>query len=232
MKRAREPALTMKRVSTWVTSRARRVRAALDRTFGAVARATVLGVIVAMGAAGALTGCSDKPAFTNVDITGATQFGSDFALPDTTGKVRTLADFKGKVVVLFFGYLHCPDVCPTTMAELTQAMQQLGPDAKRVQVLFVTLDPQRDTAPLLAQYVSAFDTAFIGLRPADDAQLAKVAKDFRIYYAKAAGKDGADYTLDHTAASYVFDADGKLRLFARDGQGATPWVHDFKLLLG
>ena len=133
--------------------------------------------------------------------------------------------------MLFFGYTHCPDVCPTTLAELSQALQQLGDDGKRVQVLMVTVDPARDTPELLAQYVSAFNPSFIGLRPADDAQLAKVAKDFRVYYAKAPGKTPGDYTMDHTAASYVFDPQGKLRLFARDGQGVQPWVHDLKLLL-
>lgn len=182
--------------------------------------------------AGGLAGCDQQPAFQNLDITGNTQFGKDFSLPDSSGKLRTLADFKGRAVVLFFGYTHCPDVCPTTLAELAQAMQQLGPEAKRVQVLLVTLDPERDTAPLLAQYVSAFDPSFIALRPADDAQLRQVAKDFRIYYAKAAGKTPGSYTMDHTAASYVFDPDGKLRLFVRDGQGPGPWVHDLKLLLG
>nr|WP_254227209.1 SCO family protein [Burkholderia gladioli] len=182
--------------------------------------------------AGGLAGCDQQPAFQNLDITGNTQFGKDFSLPDSSGKLRTLADFKGRAVVLFFGYTHCPDVCPTTLAELAQAMQQLGPEAKRVQVLLVTLDPERDTAPLLAQYVAAFDPSFIALRPADDAQLRQVAKDFRIYYAKAAGKTPGSYTMDHTAASYVFDPDGKLRLFVRDGQGPGPWVHDLKLLLG
>lgn len=182
--------------------------------------------------AGALAGCDQQPAFQNLDITGNTQFGKDFSLPDSAGKLRTLADFKGRAVVLFFGYTHCPDVCPTTLAELAQAMQQLGPEAKRVQVLLVTLDPERDTAPLLAQYVAAFDPSFIALRPADDAQLRQVAKDFRIYYARAAGKTPGSYTMDHTAASYVFDPDGKLRLFVRDGQGPGPWVHDLKLLLG
>lgn len=184
------------------------------------------------GAVVAVAGCGNKaPAFDNLDITGNTQFGTEFALPDTSGKVRTLADFKGKVVVLFFGYTHCPDVCPTTMADLSQAMQQLGSDASRVQVLFVTIDPARDTSNVLSQYVSAFNPSFIGLRP-DDAQLAKVAKDFRIYYAKVPGKSPDNYTMDHTAASYVFDPSGKLRLFARDAQGAQPWLHDLKLLLG
>jgi protein SCO1/2 len=187
----------------------------------------------ALGGAVLAAGCGkQEPSFQNLDITGNTQFGTDFALPDTGGKIRTLADYKGKVVVLFFGYTHCPDVCPTTMAELSQALQQLGPeDAKRVQVLFLTVDPERDTAALLAQYVAAFNPAFAGLRPADQAQLTKVTKDLRVYYAKVPGKTPDSYTMDHTAASYVFDADGKLRLFARDGQGAAPWVHDLKLLL-
>ncbi|WP_181321774.1 SCO family protein [Trinickia symbiotica] len=184
-----------------------------------------------VGGALMLAGCgNDAPAFQNLDITGNTQFGSNFALPDTSGKMRTLADFKGKAVVLFFGYTHCPDVCPTTMAELSQALQQLGTNAARVQVLFVTIDPARDTPNVLSQYVSAFNPTFIGLRP-DGAELAKVAKDFRVYYAKVPGKSPDSYTMDHTAASYVFDPSGKLRLFARDGQGAQSWVHDLKLLL-
>jgi protein SCO1 len=178
-----------------------------------------------------ISGCDSKPAFTNLDITGNTQFGSNFSLPDTSGKTRTLPDYKGKVVVLFFGYTHCPDVCPTTLAELTQALLKLGDDAKRVQVLMVTVDPARDTAPILSQYVAAFNPTFIALRPADETQLVKITKDFRVYYAKAPGKTADDYTMDHTAASYVFDPDGKLRLFARDGQGVDPWVHDLKLLL-
>jgi protein SCO1/2 len=190
--------------------------------------AFALGSLLLLG----LAACGNEaPAFQNLDITGNKQFGSDFALPDTNGKIRRLADFKGKAVVLFFGYTHCPDVCPTTMAELSQAMQQLGPDAARVQVLFVSIDPARDTPNVLSQYVSAFNPSFIALRP-DDAQLAKLAKDFRVYYAKAKGKTADDYTMDHTAASYVFDPSGKLRLFVRDGQGAQPWVHDLKLLLG
>ncbi|WDD95409.1 SCO family protein [Burkholderia sp. FERM BP-3421] len=204
----------------------------LNSLFGRRARQ---GWLAAGAIAGALllAGCSKAPAFQNVDITGNTQFGSDFALPDTAGKVRTLADFKGRAVVMFFGYTHCPDVCPTTMAELSQALQQLGPDAaKRVQVLFVTVDPERDTAELLGQYVPAFNPTFVGLRPADEAQLKKITKDFRVYYAKVPGKTPGSYTMDHTAASYVFDPDGKLRLFVRDGQGPAPWVHDLKLLLG
>jgi protein SCO1/2 len=196
----------------------------------AAARRTVVRLLLALGMA-ILAGCDSKPAFTNLDLTGNTQFGSDFSLPDTSGKMHTLADYKGRAVVLFFGYTHCPDVCPTTLAELSQALQKLGDDGKRVQVLMVTVDPARDTAPLLGQYVAAFNPSFVGLRPADDAQLVKVAKDFRVYYAKVPGKTPGDYTMDHTAASYVFDPQGRLRLFARDGQGADSWVHDLKLLL-
>ena len=195
-----------------------------------VRRLLLSACIVALAAGAGLAGCSSKPAFDNLDITGSHSFGTDFALPDAHGRMRTLADFRGKVVVMFFGYTHCPDVCPTTMAELVQARQQLGADAKRVQVLFVTVDPARDTAPLLAQYVAAFDPSFIALRPADDAQLTKVTHDYRIYFAKVPAA-GGDYTVDHTAASYVFDTDGKLRLYARDGQGAASWVHDLRLLL-
>ena len=194
-----------------------------------LARACLAASLV--GGALLLAGCGKSaPSFQNLDLTGNTQFGTDFSMPDTSGKLRSLADYKGEAVVLFFGYTHCPDVCPTTMAELTQALQQLGPDAKRVQVLFVTVDPERDTPQVLAQYVKAFDPSFVGLRPTD-AQLAKVAKDFRVYYAKVPGTAPGNYTMNHTAASYVFDPSGKLRLFVRDGQGAQPWVHDLKLLL-
>lgn len=206
------------------------------RTLARFVRATV----VALAAAGALggtlvlEGCGQQPpSFTNLDITGNTQFGKDFSLPDSGGTMRSLADYKGKVVVLLFGYTHCPDVCPTTLAELSQALQQLGPDAaKRVQVLFVTVDPERDSAELLGQYVSAFNPTFVGLHPANDDQLKQIARDFRVYYAKVPGSSPDNYTMDHTAASYVFDPSGKLRLFARDGQGVTPWVHDLKILLG
>jgi protein SCO1/2 len=187
----------------------------------------------AIGATVLAAGCGkQEPSFQNLDITGNTQFGHDFSLPDSSGHVRTLADYKGKVVVMVFGYTHCPDVCPTTLAELSQSLQQIGPDdAKRVQVLFVTVDPERDTPALMAQYVAAFNPTFAALRPADDAQLKQVTKDFRVYYAKVPGTTADNYTMDHTAASYVFDTTGKLRLFARDGQGVTPWVHDLKLLL-
>jgi protein SCO1/2 len=179
----------------------------------------------------ALTACSPKPEFKNIDITGSTAFGKDFSLVDPDGKVRTLADFKGKVVVMFFGYTQCPDVCPTTLTEMQQAMTLLGPQSDKVQVLFVTVDPERDTAALLKQYVPAFDPRFLGLRPADDAALEKVAKDFKIYYKKVPGTSPGSYTMDHTAGSYAFDPEGRLRLYIKHAQGPEILAHDLKELL-
>jgi protein SCO1/2 len=167
--------------------------------------------------------------FNATDITG-TDFGKDFKLTDHNGKLRTLADFKGKAVVMFFGYTHCPDVCPTTMSDLAQALNLLGKDADRVQVLFVTVDPARDTQELLARYVPAFNPTFLGMY-GDDAATAKVTKDFRIFYQKHPAKNGQDYDVDHTAGTYVFDPAGQLRLFMSYGQGAESIVHDLKQLL-
>ncbi len=179
----------------------------------------------------ALLGCSPKASFTNVDITGSTAFGKDFILLDPDGKTRTLEDFKGKVVVMFFGYTQCPDVCPTTLTEMEQAMNLLGPQSNQVQVLFVTVDPQRDTAAILKQYVPAFDPRFLGLRPADDADLDKVTKDFKIYYKKVPGSSPGSYTIDHTAGSYAFDRNGQLRLFIKHAQGPQTLAQDLKELL-
>ena len=177
------------------------------------------------------TACSPKPEFKNIDITGSTAFGKDFSLVDPDGKVRTLADFKGKVVVMFFGYTQCPDVCPTTLTEMQQVMTILGPKSDKVQVLFVTVDPQRDTAAILKQYVPAFDSRFLGLRPEDDVALEKVAKDFKIYYKKVAGISSGSYTIDHSAGSYAFDPDGRLRLYIKHAQGPETLAHDLKELL-
>jgi protein SCO1/2 len=180
-----------------------------------------------------LAGCdklfNKPPSFDNTDVTGI-DYGKGFALTDHNGKPRTLADFRGKVVVLFFGYTQCPDVCPTTMAELANVMQQLGPQAAQVQVLFVTLDPERDTPALLAQYVPAFDQRFLGLY-GDAAATAKVAKEFKVFYSKVPGATPGSYTIDHTAGSYVFDREGRLRLFVRNGQNPAALVHDIRLLL-
>ncbi|APB99801.1 SCO family protein [Polynucleobacter asymbioticus] len=178
-----------------------------------------------------LSACSPKPEFKNIDITGSTSFGKDFSLLDPDGNVRTLADFKGKVVVMFFGYTQCPDVCPTTLTEMQQVMTLLGPQSDKVQVLFVTVDPERDTAAILKQYVPSFDPRFLGLRPADDAALEKVTKDFKIYYKKVPGSTPGSYTMDHTAGSYAFDPEGRLRLYIKHAQGPETLAHDLKELL-
>jgi protein SCO1/2 len=179
----------------------------------------------------ALSGCGmPQPAFKNTDITG-TDCCRDFRLTDHNGNTRTLTDFRGRAVVIFFGYTQCPDVCPTTLAELKSALAALGPDAKRVQVLFVTLDPERDTRALLANYVPAFDPGFLGLY-GDLETTARTAKEFRVFYQKHPGPTAGSYTLDHTAGSYVFDTRGRVRLFVRyGGDGGTNLVSDLRALL-
>jgi protein SCO1/2 len=179
----------------------------------------------------ALVACGPKQSFKNVDITGSKAFGTDFSLLDPDGNVRTLADFKGKAVVMFFGYTQCPDICPTTLTEMQQVMTLLGPQADKVQVLFVTVDPERDSASILKQYVPAFDPRFLGLRPADQAALEKVTKDFKIYYKKVPGTSPGSYTMDHTAGSYAFDPEGHLRLYIKHAQGAETLAQDLKELL-
>ncbi|MET0540586.1 MAG: SCO family protein [Variovorax sp.] len=177
-----------------------------------------------------LSGCSEaKPSFNAVDLTGA-DYARDFALPDINGKVRTLADFKGKVVVLFFGYAQCPDVCPTTMTEMAQVKQQLGSDGDKLQVVFVTVDPARDTPVVLKAYMDAFDPSFVALIPSPE-QLADTAKNFKAYYKKVDGKTPTSYSMDHSAASYIYDPQGRLRLYARYGAGAAPMLADVKALI-
>lgn len=170
-----------------------------------------------------------KTEFKNTDVTGL-DYAKDFALTDHNGISRTLADFRGKVVLIFFGYTRCPDVCPTTMAEMATVMKNLGDDANRVQVLFITLDPARDTQALLSKYVPAFDPRFLGLF-GDQAATAKTAKEFKIFFQKVDGKTPDSYTIDHTAGSYVFDAQGRVRLFVRHGEGGTAIAHDLAILL-
>jgi protein SCO1/2 len=180
-----------------------------------------------------LSGCDKLPgkqaSFQNTDVTGL-DYAKGFSLVDHTGKPRTLADYKGKVVVVFFGYTQCPDVCPTTMAEMAGVMQKLGPQADQVQVLFITLDPERDTRELLANYVPAFDKRFVGLVGTPE-QTAKTAKEFKVFYSKVPGKDPGSYTIDHMAGSYVFDKEGRLRLFIRHGGNGDSIVHDLRQLL-
>jgi protein SCO1/2 len=187
-------------------------------------------LLIAVLVALALAACDGgKPSFKNTDISGA-DYAKDFALTDHTGKPRTLADFKGKVVTIFFGYTQCPDVCPTTLTEMKGVLEKLGPDAARVQVLFVTIDPERDTQALLAGYVPAFDASFLGLYGSPEAT-AKIAKDFKVFYQKVPGKTPGSYTMDHSAGSYAYDPQGRLRLFVRHGQPLEGLVGDLKLLL-
>lgn len=178
----------------------------------------------------ALAGCSrEGPKFKASDVTGAS-FGRELALTDHTGKPRTLADYRGKAVVVFFGYTQCPDVCPTTLATLAEAMKKLGPEADRVQVLFVTVDPERDTQELLAHYVPAFDARFAGLR-GDAAATERAAKEFKIIYQKQPGPTPGSYTVDHSAGVFLFDPQGNLRVYASHGQGPDVFAHDLHELL-
>jgi protein SCO1 len=177
-----------------------------------------------------LSGCSEnKPQFKSVDITGA-DYAQNFNLPDQFGKTRTIADFKGKAVVVFFGFTQCPDVCPTSLAELAEAKKLLGKEGDKLQGIFVSLDPERDTPPVLKAYMENFDPSFLALR-GNLEQTAQTAKQFRIYYQKVDGKTPGSYTMDHSAGSYILDPQGRIRLFTRYGSGAAALADDIKLLL-
>jgi protein SCO1/2 len=178
-------------------------------------------------AAALLAGCDAAPKFKSTDITGA-PYGKALELADTQGRARHLEDFRGKAVVLFFGFTRCPDVCPTTLAEIAAALKTLGSDAERVQVLFVTLDPERDTSKALTDYVGAFDPRFIALR-GDEAATQRVAKEFKIYYEKR--KQGESYTIDHSAQAYVLDPQGRLRLLVRHDRIGQDLAPDLRTLL-
>jgi protein SCO1 len=191
-------------------------------------------IAFALMAAALLAGCdlpggASKPSFKAVDITGA-EYARELSLTDADGKKRQLSDFKGKVTLVFFGYTQCPDVCPTTLAELAAVKRDLGKDGERVQGVFVTVDPQRDTAQILKAYMASFGPDFIALRGTDEETQA-AAKNFKVFYAKAPGRTEGSYTMDHTAGTYVFDTEGKVRLFVRYGGGAEALRHDLKLLL-
>ncbi|MEF7614771.1 SCO family protein [Aquincola sp. MAHUQ-54] len=182
----------------------------------------------------ALAGCdklspTPKTAFSGVDITGA-EYAQKLALPDPDGKLRTLDEFKGKVVVVFFGFTQCPDVCPTTMAELAEVKRSLGADGDKVQGVFVSVDPERDTPELLKAYVTNFDPSFVALRGTPEETKA-VAREFKVFYSKVPGKTEGSYTVDHTAGSYLFDPQGKVRLFTRYGSGAQSLASDIKALI-
>ncbi|MFM7025974.1 MAG: SCO family protein [Limnohabitans sp.] len=177
-----------------------------------------------------LTACSpDKAAFKGVDITGA-DYAKDFALTDQNGQTRTVKDFVGKVVVVFFGYTQCPDVCPTTLQELLEVRRMLGADGDKLQPVFITVDPERDTAELLKAYMANFDPSFVALRPTPE-QLQPLLKDFKIYAKKVEGKTATSYTMDHSAQSYMYDPQGRLRLYNRYGTGPQALADDARLLL-
>jgi len=196
----------------------------------AVQRRTLLAWGASLSLGGLLIACSpDRPSFKGVDITGA-DYAKGFALPDHNGQQRSLADFTGKVVVVFFGYTQCPDVCPTSMQELAQVKRLLGADGDKLQGVFITLDPERDAAELLKAYMVNFDPSFLALRPTAE-QLAAIAKDFKIYYKKVDGKTATSYTLDHSAGSYTFDTQGRVRLYNRYGSGAAALASDVAALL-
>lgn len=180
----------------------------------------------------ALAACSaekPKPAFKNIDITGAA-YAKALSLPDVDGKTRTLADFNGKVVIVFFGFAQCPDVCPTTMAEIAEVRQKLGAAGAKVQPVFVTVDPERDTPAVLKDYVRPFGADVIALRGTLE-QTKAAARDFKVFFAKVPGKTPDSYTIDHTAGSFVFDTKGQVRLFVRYSGGAEALTDDLKLLL-
>ena len=196
-------------------------------------RRHVLSTLMACGALAAtplLTACKPKTAsFDGVDITGA-EYAKDFPLPDAHGKVRSISEFKGKVVAVFFGYTQCPDVCPTTLQELVEAKTLIGEQGHRLQGIFVSLDPQRDTPEVLRAYAEAFDPDMVALTGKPE-QITAVAKDFKVFFKKVEGKQPGSYTLDHSAGLYLYDPNGRLRVYQRYGQGAQALANDARTLL-
>jgi protein SCO1 len=186
--------------------------------------------LLVVASALALSACGEKkPAFSGIDITGA-DYATGFNLTDHNGQSRTLADFKGQAVVVFFGFTQCPDVCPTSLGELAEARRLLGADGERLQGLFISIDPERDTPEIMKAYMDSFDPSFLALYAAPDAMPA-LAKSYRMYYKKVPGSTPTNYTMDHSAGSYVYDAAGRIRLYHRYGSGAQALANDVKLLL-
>lgn len=193
-------------------------------------RRLFLGGVGLLAVAGLLGACSqDTLKFSAIDITSA-DYGKDFSLPDQHGQLRSLKDFKGQVVMVFFGYTQCPDVCPTSLTEMAQIKASLGPDAGKFQGLFVTVDPQRDRPEMLKAYMANFDSTFLALVPSV-AQLPELVKNFKIYFKKVDGPTPTSYTMDHTAGSYIYDTQGHLRLFTRMGTDPAQTAADIRLLL-
>ncbi len=195
---------------------------------------TILKLIAACacltGATAILTACTENvPGFASIDLTGA-NYARDFALTDHNGQPKSLKDFAGKVVVIFFGYVQCPDVCPTSMTEMAEAKKLLGKDGERLQGLFITVDPERDTPAVLKSYMAAFDPTFLALYTTPE-KTAALAKEYKIYYRKVNGPSATSYSIDHSAGNYVYDPQGRLRLYTRYGSGAAVLAADIKLLL-
>jgi protein SCO1/2 len=193
--------------------------------------AVLVRFLMALGLAAALAGCerSAAPSFKAIDITGA-EYAQGFDLPDADGRRRTLADFKGRITLVFFGFTQCPDVCPTTLLEIAEVKKALGAGGERIQGVFVTVDPERDSPEVLKAYVDNFGAGFVALR-GNMEETQAVAKAFKVYYAKVPGQAPGSYTMDHTAGTYVFDGEGKVRLFTRYGSGADALKHDLQILL-
>jgi protein SCO1/2 len=188
---------------------------------------------LALGVSGLLAGCdqiapsSKAPAFKGIDITGAT-YGRQFALTDFNGQARTLADYRGQVVMLYFGFVQCPDVCPTALSRAAAVKHQLGADAAQLQVIFITVDPERDTPELLREYMAAFDPSFMALTGSLE-QIRAVADELRVYFKKV--PTGSTYTMDHTALSYLFDREGRIRVALRHEQTVDDYTADIRQLL-
>jgi len=180
--------------------------------------------------AGFLTACKSKADFNAIDLTGSKEYGQDFSMPDQHGQRRSMADFKGKVVLVFFGFTQCPDVCPTTLGDLAAVKQKLGAKGDKLQVIFASVDPARDTPEILQAYLANFDPSFLALRGSDE-ETAKMAKDFKVYYKRVEGQTPGSYTMDHTAGDYIFDPEGRLRLYSRYGTPVDTLAKDIEQLI-
>ncbi len=180
--------------------------------------------------AGFLTACKSKADFNAIDLTGSKEYVQDFSMPDQHGQRRSMADFKGKVVLVFFGFTQCPDVCPTTLGDLAAVKQKLGAKGDKLQVIFASVDPARDTPEILQAYLANFDPSFLALRGSDE-ETAKMAKDFKVYYKRVEGQTPGSYTMDHTAGDYIFDPEGRLRLYSRYGTPVDTLAKDIEQLI-
>ncbi|MGE8448364.1 MAG: SCO family protein [Comamonas sp.] len=180
--------------------------------------------------AGFLSACKSKADFNAIDLTGSKEYGQDFSMPDQHGQRRSMADFKGKVVLVFFGFTQCPDVCPTTLGDLAAVKQKLGAKGDKLQVIFASVDPARDTPEILQAYLANFDPSFLALRGSDE-ETAKMAKDFKVYYKRVEGQTPGSYTMDHTAGDYIFDPEGRLRLYSRYGTPVDTLAKDIEQLI-